>query len=327
MIVKILHKAMFALVTCFIISGASAFEWKISDLWVCGDAPFTSCDDFPALDPIYDDFEDGDRAAAPTGLLLDYPGSNVLESGGYLIFDGDDGGIEIDLGDGSTPYVRDEVYVDILVPDNTGDGYTAFSAQFDADLSQLAVGGVDDTSSGFGITFAGLLNSSAQGGLGAQGAQLGVFNSIFGCPTIFFNDLNPYYINLGLSNYGYDVIGGGSGCTTKQITGDIVLRLTLWQDTLPNPALSANNYLIPSYSIDGGATFIEYANWDSFVTGGFAGPYYIPISYDSAVATAFGQTAVNQLLIEESVPLPMWAMGMMAGTLMLITAKIVRRRR
>ena len=118
-----------------------------------------------------------------------------------------------------------------------------------------------------------------------------------------------------------------SGCTTKQITGDIVLRLTLWQDTLPNPALSANNYLIPSYSIDGGATFIEYANWDSFVTGGFAGPYYIPISYDSAVATAFGQTAVNQLLIEESVPLPMWAMGMMAGTLMLITAKIVRRRR
>ena len=124
-----------------------------------------------------------------------------------------------------------------MVPDNTGDGYTSYSAQFDSDLTQLGVSGASDTSSGFGITFAGILDTSAQNGLGAQGAQLGVFNSIYGCPTIFFNDLNPYYINLGYSNYGYDVIGGGVDCTAKVITGDIILRLTLSQDTLPNPCL------------------------------------------------------------------------------------------
>ena len=39
---------------------ASAFEWRLNDMWICGDTPFTTCDDFPALDPLFDDFEDGD---------------------------------------------------------------------------------------------------------------------------------------------------------------------------------------------------------------------------------------------------------------------------
>lgn len=321
-----------------------AFEWKLNDLWICGDAPFTTCDDFPTLTSYLDDFEDGDRSIEPTSTLVDFTGSNVVETGGYLVFDGNDGGIEIDLGDGSTAYIRDEVFVDIMVPDNTGDGYTSYSAQFDSDLTQLGVSGASDTSSGFGITFAGILDTSAQNGLGAQGAQLGVFNSIYGCPTIFFNDLNPYYINLGYSNYGYDVIGGGVDCTAKVITGDIILRLTLSQDTLPNPVLSADNYLIPSYSIDGGATFVEYANWDSAASvaeGGYGSSYLIPISYGvdgnsdgvlsadelSAVATAFGQTAITQLASpEEFIPYPIWVLYLFGGILLMIV-KVVKGNR
>tara|TARA_B100000767_G_scaffold268249_1_gene288219 strand:- start:1951 stop:2985 length:1035 start_codon:yes stop_codon:yes gene_type:complete len=321
-----------------------AFEWKLNDLWICGDAPFTTCDDFPTLTSYLDDFEDGDRSIEPTSTLVDFTGSNVVETGGYLVFDGNDGGIEIDLGEGSTAYIRDEVFVDIMVPDNTGDGYTSYSAQFDSDLTQLGVSGASDTSSGFGITFAGILDTSAQNGLGAQGAQLGVFNSIYGCPTIFFNDLNPYYINLGYSNYGYDVIGGGVDCTAKVITGDIILRLTLSQDTLPNPVLSADNYLIPSYSIDGGATFVEYANWDSAASvaqGGYGSSYLIPISYGvdgnsdgvlsadelSAVATAFGQTAITQLASpEEFIPYPIWVLCLFGGILLMIV-KVVKGNR
>ena len=314
-----------------------AFEWKLNDLWICGD-------DFPTLTSYLDDFEDGDRSIEPTSTLVDFTGSNVVETGGYLVFDGNDGGIEIDLGEGSTAYIRDEVFVDIMVPDNTGDGYTSYSAQFDSDLTQLGVSGASDTSSGFGITFAGILDTSAQNGLGAQGAQLGVFNSIYGCPTIFFNDLNPYYINLGYSNYGYDVIGGGVDCTAKVITGDIILRLTLSQDTLPNPVLSADNYLIPSYSIDGGATFVEYANWDSAASvaqGGYGSSYLIPISYGvdgnsdgvlsadelSAVATAFGQTAITQLASpEEFIPYPIWVLCLFGGILLMIV-KVVKGNR
>ena len=322
MILKAIPSKCLVTLTLFLASSALAFEWRLSDVWVCGDAPFTTCDDFPELDSFIDDFEDGDRTVEPSSDLVDYSGSNVSESGGYLSFNSDNGGIEIDLGDGSIPYIRDEVYLDILVPDNTGDGFTSVSAQFDSDLSQLAVGGVSDTSSGFGITFAGILNSTDQNGLGAQGAQLGVFNSIYGCPTIFFNDLNPYWINLGYSNYGYDVIGGGPDCTSKEITGDIILRLTLLQDTIPNPVLSGNNLLVPSYSLDGGVTFIEYANWDSAASaenGGYGTSYLIPISYDSAVATVFGQTAANQLdTNEEFIPFPLWSLWLMAGLLTLI---------
>ena len=274
MILKTIASNCLIVLLTVMASSAFAFEWRLNDVWVCGDTPFTSCDDFPELDSFVDDFEDGDRFVEPTLLLVDYNGSNVEESDGYLSFNSSNGAIEIDLGDGSSAYIRDEVYLDILVPDNTGDGYTSFSAQFDSDLSQLAVGAASDTSSGFGITFAGILDTAAQNGVGAQGAQLGVFNSIYGCPTIFFNDLNPYWVNLGYSNYGYDVIGGGSECTLKQIIGDIILRLTPLQDTLPNPALAVNNLLVPSYSLDGGNTFVEYANWIRLRlvgTGVFAG--------------------------------------------------------
>ncbi|MDG1937991.1 MAG: hypothetical protein P8I62_03960, partial [Pseudomonadales bacterium] len=162
MIFKTIPSKYLVTFTLFLASSASAFEWRLNDVWVCGDAPFTTCDDFPVLDSFIDDFEDGDRTVEPSSALIDYSGSNVSESGGYLSFNSDNGGIEIDLGDGSTPYTRDEVYLNISVPDNTGDGLTSVSAQFDSDLSQLAVGGVSDTSSGFGITFAGILNSTDQ---------------------------------------------------------------------------------------------------------------------------------------------------------------------
>ena len=310
-------------------SNLMAFEWKLNDLWVCGDAPFTTCDDFPSLDPFFDDFEDGERSVAPTSSLIDFAGSNVTESGGYLLFDSSNGGIEIDLGDGSTPYIRDEVFVSTLIPDNVGDGFTVFAAQFDSDISQLSVGGVDpttllanDTSSGFGITFAGYLDGS--GAAGRQGAQLGVFTSIYGCQAVFFNDLNPHWIAAGLGLYGYDVIGGGPDCITDNpITGDIILRLELLQDTENNPVLSGNNLLRPSYSVDGGTTFITYDQWDSATV--FGSSYLVPISYkssppgeepvvyDGAVASVFGQTATTQLQEEEFVPIPFWAIVSLAG--------------
>jgi hypothetical protein len=299
--------------------------------------PFTTCDDFPTLDPIYDDFEDGDRAAAPTASLVDFTGSNVSESGGYLVFDAADGGIEIDLGGGVTPYIRDEVFVSTLIPDNTIGGSTYFSAQFDSDLAQLVDSGVDettflanDTSSGFGITLAGYLDGS--GAIATKGAQLGIFNSYLGCQTIFFNDLNPHWAqNVNsvtgdpepLDLYGYDVIGGGAACTDKVITGDIILRLELTQ-----------GYLRPSYSIDGGVTYNIYENWDSAAVFGSSftvpasfkssAPGVEPAVYDGAVATVFGQTAITQLASpEEFIPYPIWGLGLLGGILLIIV-KVVR---
>lgn len=313
-----------------------AFEWRLNDLWVCGDTPFSSCDDFPTLDPFFDDFEDGDRSSAPTSSLIDFTGSSVTESGGYLVFDASEGGMEVDLGGQTIPYIRNEVFVNTLIPDNTADGFTVFAAQFDSDLTQFVSSGIDettlvanDTSSGFGITFAGYRDGT--GATGYVGAQLGVFNSYLGCQTIYFNDLNPHwaeYVNpvtgesQPLDNYGYDVIGGGSGCTDKIITGDIILRFELIQDTENNPVLSGNNLLRPSYSIDGGATFITYDQWDSATAYGSS--YLVPISYrssppgeepvvyDGAAASVFGQTATAQLLEEEFVPIPFWALVSLA---------------
>jgi hypothetical protein len=311
-------KSCFVIVfATFIASSTYAFEWRLNDIWLCGDTPFSTCDDFPALDSFIDDFDDGDRNEEPTLTLVDYEGSNVVESNGYLVFDASDGGIEIDLNDDSIPYVRDEVFVNILVPDNVGDGYTSLTAQFDSDISKLAIGGINDTSSGFGITFAGIYDTTS------QGAQLGVFNSsISGCATLYFNDIKP-----GGFLTGFDVID--PACTGEPISGDIVLRLTLLQDTLPNPVLSGNNLLVPSYSLDGGATYVEYANWDSAASpddGGFGSSYLIPISYDSAVATVFGQTSTSQLVTsEEFIPFPLWALGVFSGVLILI-ARFARNR-
>ena len=311
----------------FVSSAVNAFEWRLNDLWVCGDAPFTTCDDFPVLDPFIDDFDDGDRTAAPTATLVDFAGSNVYENGGYLVFDAGNGGIEVDLGGTTIPYIRDEVFIDIQIPDNTGDGFTAAAAQFDSDLSQLAVGGINDTSSGFGITFAGIYDPNVvvspppNAILGASGAQLGVFNSpISGCATVYFSDIQP-----GGLLTGFDVID--PACTGVPITGDIVLRLTLLQDTITNPALSGNNLLIPEYSIDGGLTYVNYFTWDSAAPApnGLGSSFLIPISYDSTVITVFGQTAENQLS-EFKVPLPFWALAIIA-TLLTVIAGVVRLRR
>lgn len=311
----------------FISSAATAFDWRLNDVWVCGDAPFTTCGDFPILDPFIDDFDDGDRNATPTSSLVDFAGSNVTESGGFLIFNAEDGGIQVDLGGGAIPYVRDEVFVDIQIPDNTGDGFTLVAAQFDSDLSQLGVGGIDDTSSGFGITFAGVYDptvvvSPPPGAiLGAQGAQLGVFNSsVSGCATVYFTDIQP----TGFLT-GFDVID--PACTGVPITGDIVLRLTLLQDTITNPALSSNNLLVPEYSIDGGITYVSYFTWDSAAPApdGFGSSFLIPVSYDSTVVSVFGQTAETQLN-PYSVPMPVWALAFSA-VLLTVAARAARSRR
>ena len=129
---------------------------------------------------------------------------------------------------------------------------TSNVAYFPAANIAALTGNPSDSESGFGITIESF----------GTGAQLGIFNSsVTGTPYIFFNDMT---FGNALSAYtalpaSFDFIG-----------------LSIYND---------GTFLYPSYTLDGGQTFVAAASWD--YDSGFAGT--TPLS---AQTTAFGQTAV-----------------------------------
>lgn len=273
-------RLFFTAALCLGIAGPAAAAFQLNQFSVFGDANF------------FDDFED----AVPT-TMINFTGSTTTESGGAVIFSPSDGGILLG-GGGSTPYLRDEVFANVLLP-NPPTGGTSITGWFDSDLSQLTNNPLD-TSSGFGITALGT----------GTGAQLGVFNNfdLAGTnllpsgesvtPTIFFNDLT-----FGGALNGYDRLDPGT------IVGDIVL--SMFVDSL-------TNLIFPSYSIDGGLTYITADQWDSASDfGTFAGTVIYPNPND-VIGTAFGQTAV--------VPLPP-AFALLVAPLGMLAALSRRRRK
>ncbi|MDG1662545.1 MAG: VPLPA-CTERM sorting domain-containing protein [Pseudomonadales bacterium] len=126
-------------------------------------------------------------------------------------------------------------------------------AYFPAANIAALTGNPSDSESGFGITV-----ENASG----QGAQLGIFNSsVDGTPYIFFNDMT----------YG-DAL---NAFTTLPGSFDFI-GLSLY---------NVGGFLYPSYTLDGGQTFVTSASWD--YDSGYAGT--TPVN---AETTAFGQTAV-----------------------------------
>ncbi|MDG2473189.1 MAG: VPLPA-CTERM sorting domain-containing protein [Pseudomonadales bacterium] len=130
---------------------------------------------------------------------------------------------------------------------------TSNVAYFPAANIAALTGNPSDSESGFGITIESF----------GTGAQLGIFNSsVTGTPYIFFNDMT---YNNALNAYtalpaSFDFIG-----------------LSLYMD---------GAYLYPSYTLDGGQTFVAAASWD--YDSGFAGTR----PEGGAKTTVFGQTAV-----------------------------------
>ncbi|GEM_PF-5579411 len=133
-----------------------------------------------------------------------------------------------------------------------GSSGTSNVAYFPAANIAALAGNPSDSESGFGITV-----ENAAG----EGAQLGIFNSsATGTPYIFFNDMTY---------------------------GDALNAYTALPGSFDSIGLSIFNdgaYLYPSYTLDGGQTFVAAASWDF---NSFAGT--TPVN---AETTAFGQTAV-----------------------------------
>jgi hypothetical protein len=110
-----------------------------------------------------------------------------------------------------------------------------------------------DIDSGFGITI-----ENASG----QGAQLGIFNSsVTGTPYIFFNDMT-----YGNALNAYTALTASSG----------YIGLSLY---------NVGGLLYPSYTLDGGLTFVAASSWD-YDSG------YLGTTPLGAETTVFGQTLV-----------------------------------
>ena len=202
-----------------------------------------------------DTFDDGDRFSPPTSSLVDYVGSNVGETGGYLTFDSGNGGIFMDLpptGPDSNDVMRDAVFLNNPITDQLTSEQKVVGA-FDPLLGQMR--------SGRGDTY-GIFLSSFSGG-----AFLSVSKVLGTGPAVIFED-------EAFNIIGTDVISG--------VSGDIVLDLALDHST---------DLVTPRYSVDGGLSYIDYVDWD-FNAGLVAVDYTPAFPGDFVAAGALGQTAV-----------------------------------
>lgn len=182
-----------------------------------------------------DDFGDGLRNSPPTSAFADYNGTVTVEQGGFLILNSTNGSFpRPDLGVNENWI---EGLVDLTTPIvDGGMGTTVLSASFRPDVPPAGLDG--SMLSHYGVVL---------GTAGLQSVEIGVQNLFDVAVRIFFFD------NRTGGFLGQDAIPPSS------ITGDIVLELVVDH---------ATDTVLPRYSVDGGTTFVDGADWGQAATPG-----------------------------------------------------------
>ncbi len=181
----------------------------------------------------FDDFEDGSRTTPPTSAFVDYRGTVTVEAGGFLVLDSDNGSFpRPDLGQ-NLEWVEGLVDAPQLV--DGGSGASTISASFRPDVPPP--GFVDGTMfSHYGIYL---------GTEGLQGVEITLDQAFSGLLRISFYDNRLFPSAAGRL--------GTAAVLVSSITGNIVLELVIDH---------AIDTVLPRYSVDGGATFVDGVDWN-----------------------------------------------------------------
>lgn len=201
---------------------AVGFDYGLDELRVTGNLEFL------------DDFEDGSRTTPPTSAFVDYRSTVTVEGDGLLILDSDNGSFpRPDLGV-NLEWI--EGLVDLTPPIvDGGSGTTRISASFRPDVPPEGFDG--RMNSHYGIVL---------GTEGFQSVEIGIGN-VLGFPNVFFYDNRIFADPTTGGSLGQDYV-----FPLSSITGNIVLELVIDH---------ASDSVLPRYSVDGGATFVEGADW------------------------------------------------------------------
>ena len=180
----------------------------------------------------FDDFEDGSRTTPPTSAFVDYNGTVTVEADGFLVLDSENGSFpRPDLGQ-DLDWIEGLVDAPLIV--DGGSGVSTISASFRPDVPPAGTdGGMD---SHYGIYL---------GTEGVQGVEIFVEQTFAGIASIVFYDnrLAP----SPAARLGWAAL------PVSGITGNIVLELVVDH---------ASDTVLPRYSADGGATFVEGHDWN-----------------------------------------------------------------
>ena len=201
---------------------AAGFDYGLDELRVTGNLEFV------------DDFEDGSRTTPPTSAFVDYSTTMSVEENGFLVLDSDNGSFpRPDLG---VDLEWIEGFVDLATPIvDGGSGTTTISASFRPDVPPA---GFDGTmNSHYGIV---------PGTEDFQSVEIGVAEFL-GTLNIFFFD-NRIFADPGTGGS----LGQAFVFPLSSITDNIVVELAIDH---------ASDTVLPRYSVDGGATFVEGADW------------------------------------------------------------------
>jgi hypothetical protein len=175
----------------------------------------------------FDDFEDGSRTTPPTSAFVDNQSTITVEQDGFLVLSSANGSFpRPDLGP-ELDWIEGLVDAPLIV--DGGSGISTISASFRPDIPPV---GLDGTI----FPHYGIL-------LGTEGFQA-VEILIQGLPSalsvVFFDNRTQQR----LGNTGF--------VPASSVTGNIVLELIVDH---------ASDTVVPRYSVDGGATFVEGVDW------------------------------------------------------------------
>jgi len=181
----------------------------------------------------FDDFEDGSRTTPPTSAFVDYNGTVTVEAGGFLVLDSDNGSFpRPDLGQ-DLNWI--EGFVDAPLIVDGGSGTSTISAAFRPDIPPAGFDGSEFSSYGIYLGTEAL-----------QGVEITVDQAFLGVLRISFYDDRLFPSQAGRL--------GVAAVPVSSLTDDnIVLELVIDH---------ATDTVLPRYSLDGGATFVEGADWN-----------------------------------------------------------------
>jgi hypothetical protein len=204
---------------------ALRFDYALDELRVTGNLEF------------FDDFEDGSRRDPPTSAFVDWSTTVSIEEGGFLILDSDNGSYpRPDLGQ-DLDWI--EGFVDLSIPIvDGGSGTTTITASSPPDLPEP-----------FSLHYDGGMYPHYGIYLGTEGnngVEISFHELIPGVLRIFFWDNRFYDDPTTVGMLGEETV------PTSSITNNIVLELVIDH---------ATDTVLPRYSLDGGASFVEGSDW------------------------------------------------------------------